>query len=493
MATMQAKPQELIRPPDPGLSSRTYAESLKTNIKWDSRLKRNVLEIAMESDNSEFIDIPDGDINRLFKTIGIDVKAQIEGYFRRGSKIFAWLANGIDLDRFCKAEAIRINNKLRTKFIRPAGKKEVTVKVCGLDFNTPDSYVIEYLSKFGKVVSDSVIYDKYKEGPFVGKFNGDRKYVADFTSSSVNMGTFHIIDGARVKIFFNGNRKTCARCHLTSDQCKGEAQASNCEELGGIRLSLLEHMKRLWETVNFQPIQFKFDVDDEMVNNLGGDVQISEKSSFSPGVKRPDSTEEDVEKYTGVVINNFPPKVAKADLIKFLKKRGLPKDFSSESVMLSDTEKGTNVEITKLHGDLVKSLISNIHFIETRTKFFDRPLYCRAIRDLTPKKSPTTASSRMEVSKSSLDSDINSEDDLDSYDFTEDVSISKSPSGQLFKKVKMVQMMKIQKIKMNSRSTKLQYVKSTQIKETGIVVAKRQMGERSQKISFIYLHNGYLN
>ena len=100
----------------------------------------------MESDNSEFIDIPEGDINQLFKTIGIDVKAQIEGYFRRGSKIFAWLAKGIDLDRFCKAEAIRINNKLRTKFIRPAGKKEVTVKVCGLDFNTPDSYVIEYLS-----------------------------------------------------------------------------------------------------------------------------------------------------------------------------------------------------------------------------------------------------------------------------------------------------------------------------------------------------------
>ena len=49
MATMQAKSQDLIRPPDPGLSSRTYAESLKTNIKWDSRLKRNVLEIAMEN------------------------------------------------------------------------------------------------------------------------------------------------------------------------------------------------------------------------------------------------------------------------------------------------------------------------------------------------------------------------------------------------------------------------------------------------------------
>ena len=80
-------------------------------------------------------------------------------------------------------------------------------------------------------------------------------------------------------------------------------------------------MKKLWETVNFQPIHFELDIDDEMVNTLGGDVHISEKTSFSPSVKRPVPTKEDVEKYTGVVINNFPPKVAKADLIKFLKKK----------------------------------------------------------------------------------------------------------------------------------------------------------------------------
>ena len=35
--------------------------------------------------------------------------------------------------------------------------------VCGLDFNTPDTFVMSYLSKFGTVVNQKVIYDRYKE------------------------------------------------------------------------------------------------------------------------------------------------------------------------------------------------------------------------------------------------------------------------------------------------------------------------------------------
>ena len=49
--------------------------------------------------------------------------------------------------------------------IRPAGKKDVTVTVCGLDFNTPDSFVIDYLNKFGVVMTSEVIYSKFDKGP----------------------------------------------------------------------------------------------------------------------------------------------------------------------------------------------------------------------------------------------------------------------------------------------------------------------------------------
>ena len=440
MAPVPNKSEDLLRPPDPksDSSAPTYAESLKTNIKWDSRLKRNVLEIFVESDSNVFVDIPASEIDKLFKTIGIDVRSQVEGYFRRGSKIFAWLANGIDLDRFCRSEAIRINKNVKTRFIRPAGKKEVSVKVSGLDFNTPDSYVLEYLQKFGKVVSDSVIYDKYKEGPFSGKFNGDRKYSIDFTSSNINMGTFHIIDGARVKIFYIGNKKTCARCHLTADQCPGEAQAAQCEDVGGARISLLDHMKRLWELVDFRPVDFELDADEsELETNFGGDVQICNKTSFSPAIKRPVPTEDDIKKYSGIVINNFPLGLAKTDVIKFLQKKGLPKKFDHDKVLLSDTKKGTSVEIASIDSDLVKAIMSKIHFIDTRTKFFERPLYCRAVRELSPSKTSSSKAAGTQVSCSNKDVVLSPTDNQTQYDFTdlEHDPEMKTPASKLFRNV----------------------------------------------------------
>ena len=123
---------------------------------------------------------------------------------------------------------------------------------------------MEYLAKFGTVITSSVIYDRYKEGPFHGKYNGDRKYQVDFTKSSVSMGTFHIIDGSRVRIHYPGNKKTCGRCHQTSETCKGSAVAKDCESNGGVRMELVNLMRNLWSLVGFQPQNFQLNlVNDE--------------------------------------------------------------------------------------------------------------------------------------------------------------------------------------------------------------------------------------
>ena len=67
-----------------------------------------------------------------------------------------------------------------TGLIKPAGKKDVTVTVDGLDFNTPDTFFIDYLSKFGVVLSNAVVYTKSEPGPLKGKFNGGRKFQVRF-------------------------------------------------------------------------------------------------------------------------------------------------------------------------------------------------------------------------------------------------------------------------------------------------------------------------
>ena len=71
-------------------------------------------------------------------------------------------------------------------------------------------------------MSPSINYSKFTEGPFKGKYNGERKYPVDFSDSTITMGTYHYIDGSRIRVFYRGNTKTCGRCHQGSGQCRGE-------------------------------------------------------------------------------------------------------------------------------------------------------------------------------------------------------------------------------------------------------------------------------
>ena len=115
--------------------------------------------------------------------------------------------------------------------------------------------------KFNRIINDSVIFGKYTEGPFKDEYNGERKYQVDFSEDKIPMGTYHIIDGERVKVFYRGNKKTCARCHEFGEQCAGGGSAKDCEEAGGIKVSLALHMQQLWSKLHCVPSNFELAVD----------------------------------------------------------------------------------------------------------------------------------------------------------------------------------------------------------------------------------------
>ena len=349
---------------------------------WDNRLKRNVLEISLEKESDAFEELGCEAIARLFRTLGVNIERDVEGYLKKNKSIHLWLINGIDLDRFCKNESIRVSKTTKTGFIRPAGKKEVTVNISGLDFNTPDTFVMEYLSKFGNVITTSVIYDKYKEGVFAGKYNGDRKYQVDFTKSSLSMGKFHLIDGSRVRVHYPGNKKTCGRCHQTAEHCKGEAVARSWEDNDGVRVDIKDHMKALWEAIDFQPHAFQFNLGDAESESTN-DAPIKDAAKFSPNVARPTPTEEEMKRYNGKSIKNFPKETKKVDIVNLLHAKGLPEDFSENNIQFGNHG---NVEVKQVPAQLCQEIINNIHFAETLEKFFGKPIYCRATRDLTPEK-----------------------------------------------------------------------------------------------------------
>ena len=214
----------------------SYAERAKMNVRYDQKLKRNILEIEVEKEDiqDEMI-LTEATIANLLRKIQIDINSHVEGYQvsygRKKSKIEILCKSGIDLEQFCFQESLQVEKGVKTNFIRPAGRKDVEVTVTGLGFNIPDSLVQEYITKFGGVlVTNDVIYGRYGPGPFSGKMNGIRKYQVDFTKARTNMGTFHILDGRKLKIFYRGNRSTCGWCHQDASNCRGEARAKACKD-----------------------------------------------------------------------------------------------------------------------------------------------------------------------------------------------------------------------------------------------------------------------
>ena len=257
-------------PVDPGegekQNSGTYASRLKTN---DQRLKRNVLEITLEKIDKNIEIVVDQEcVARLCRSICMDIVTQVEGYqthhFGSTSTITIWVVKDVNLKRFCRTEGINVSKGVMTGMIRPAGRKDVTVSVTGLDFNTPDSLMFNYIKKFGgSIISNEVIYSKFTEGPFRGKYSGERKYQVEFQKGFRSMGTYHFIDGAKIRIFYRGNEKSCGRCHEQARTCPGRGIARDCDKAGGPRVNLSEHMQRLWADIGFEPTTFALPTGDE--------------------------------------------------------------------------------------------------------------------------------------------------------------------------------------------------------------------------------------
>merc|ERR1712081_108427 len=90
------------------------------------------------------------------------------------------------------------------------------------------------------------------EGPWKGQYNGDRRFKADFSEQVLPMGTYHLLGGAKVRVVYPGNTRTCARCHQGPLLCPGGGLARECAEKGGQRLPLYHHMRQLWDKVGYE-------------------------------------------------------------------------------------------------------------------------------------------------------------------------------------------------------------------------------------------------
>ena len=161
---------------DPGGSNRppSYANRVKKSLRNHKKLDRNVLEIIMEKKNKEFLYLNGDEVAQVCEIVGVRVGSDTQGYQAqysvKGITLSVWVNPNVSLEKYVTRESKEFNSDLIITAVRPAVRREVTVLVTGLHFNTPDDLVSDYIECFGaKVVRSETTYGVHREGPWKGK------------------------------------------------------------------------------------------------------------------------------------------------------------------------------------------------------------------------------------------------------------------------------------------------------------------------------------
>ena len=339
-------------------------------------LNKNVLEVTLEKDSRGGFTVSDLECSNLLRRLGLDQRpgvhleeVQVCPNGRGG--IFITLKKEVDIGRFCRHDVLDVTpSGIRAVHVKPAGRREVVVSVKGVHPNTREEVVLDYLAKFGKVMSNKVIYSVYPEGPLKGLRNGDRNYKMEIKPSTP-LGSYHVLDGNKVSLRYPGQQQTCARCLEPAKKCKGNGVAKRCELGGGVKADFTSYILNLWESIGYSPsTSLSDDVGAEHDRNL---ADQQDGGTFTPA-----KCVSETNKFAGVSIKGIPQDTDQGKVVELLVESGLD---ASKTEKIAFTANGT-VNVRELDNDESLALIEALH----GKKIFDRKVFCNGIIPLTPEK-----------------------------------------------------------------------------------------------------------
>ena len=221
-----------------------------------SREKKNILEVKLvKLFASAKFKLDDGDLVKLLTSLNIQTREceAIQACPLGKPVVFITLRKDVKMDRFAKwrHEGFMVKEGISTARIGPKGKTEVSVQVVGLDPETKDEVVMNYLAAHGDINwSEKVIHHVYKGGMLEGLATGNRSYT--MKAIKKELSSYHIIDGTKVEIRFEGQNRSCGRCYQPADSCPAEAKSSECQSE---RADLVDVMRKHWATIGYEPQQ----------------------------------------------------------------------------------------------------------------------------------------------------------------------------------------------------------------------------------------------
>ena len=116
-----------------------------------------------KTDESQYLSLNGDQVASVCQLVGVQVGRETEGYqLHYSGKVITmsvWMKQAVSLEKFIREQRREFTSDLTITQVRPAVRREVTVLVTGLPFNTPDLQVTEYIESFGaKIVGGEPVY-----------------------------------------------------------------------------------------------------------------------------------------------------------------------------------------------------------------------------------------------------------------------------------------------------------------------------------------------
>jgi hypothetical protein len=287
----------------------SYANKV-SGKKAGERAKLNVLDVFLERrENTINYNLSKEELAKLlFKKMAINpqnvLKIDTSGF----GKIHIEFNENVKPETMINLPSFDIREGLRTKFYRPHHRKDTLVTISWMDLETPDNLVNYVFGHFGRVKSN-VQWVKIKaeenESQLAKMLNnilsGERQIWMEIEKP---IPSYAMIDGRKVKIYHPGQRRTCARCQKTSDQCPGQSNAKVCEQNGGSKTNLETVWNDILKSVGY--VDFKG----------GENIDLGDKPVVEESAKK-DEKEELAARYPncdGIIISNLPEDITSNEI-----------------------------------------------------------------------------------------------------------------------------------------------------------------------------------
>ena len=173
-----------------------------------------------------------------------------------------------------------------------------------------------------------------------------------------NIGSTHIIDGEKVSIRYQGQIKTCNKCHQEATTCSGKGLAKDCTTE---KILLSDHMISYWKAINFNPETAEMnDVDMENENYEEADKpKVIDQVKTNSNKVTVDS--DMYNRYGGVVIKGFKKDSDLTVVVETLKEAGLPFDYEKEDLHIVDKHENITIYINDLKPETCVEMSNNLH------------------------------------------------------------------------------------------------------------------------------------